>query len=200
MAVQQTGRTVEAIECDQTRANRCIPNLLRYADDPLQVRCNSEEIILFPDVKNSLAWVCKLLNTVGVSRGKTGIPSAGEMNVRGSTRRIAIMGLGGIGGYIGAKLAQANEEVTFIARGSDLAAMQPCHRFTGGAGCLFLGTESTKWGVNKHADESESSKVKIKVEDPKSCQGNASEGKNQERQATKRGKDCEGQISQGEDP
>jgi hypothetical protein len=61
-----------------------------------------------------------------------------------------------------------------------------------------LGTESTKWGVNKHGDESESSKVKIKVEDPKSCQGNASEGKNQESQATERGKDCEGQISQGE--
>ena len=38
--------------------------------------------------------------------------------------RIAIMGSGGIGGYIGAKLAQANEDVTFIARGSHLAAMQ----------------------------------------------------------------------------
>ena len=34
---------------------------------------------------------------------------------------------------------------------------------------LFLGTESTKWEVNKHGDESESSKGKIKVEDPKSC-------------------------------
>ena len=31
--------------------------------------------------------------------------------------RIAIMGSGGIGGYIGAKLAQASEDVTFIARG-----------------------------------------------------------------------------------
>ena len=38
--------------------------------------------------------------------------------------RIAIMGSGGIGGYIGAKLAQASEDVTFIARGSHLAAMQ----------------------------------------------------------------------------
>ena len=38
--------------------------------------------------------------------------------------RIAIMGSGGIGGYIGAKLAKANEDVTFIARGSHLAAMQ----------------------------------------------------------------------------
>jgi 2-dehydropantoate 2-reductase len=34
------------------------------------------------------------------------------------------MGSGGIGGYIGAKLAQASEDVTFIARGSHLAAMQ----------------------------------------------------------------------------
>ena len=38
--------------------------------------------------------------------------------------RIAIMGSGGIGGYIGAKLAQASEDVTFIARGKHLAAMQ----------------------------------------------------------------------------
>jgi 2-dehydropantoate 2-reductase len=38
--------------------------------------------------------------------------------------RIAIMGSGGIGGYVGAKLAQASEDVTFIARGSHLAAMQ----------------------------------------------------------------------------
>jgi 2-dehydropantoate 2-reductase len=38
--------------------------------------------------------------------------------------RIAIMGSGGIGGYIGAKLAQASEDVTFIARGTHLAAMK----------------------------------------------------------------------------
>ena len=38
--------------------------------------------------------------------------------------RIAMMGSGGIGGYLGARLAQAGEDVTFIARGSHLAAMQ----------------------------------------------------------------------------
>ena len=38
--------------------------------------------------------------------------------------RIAIMGSGGIGGYIGARLAQVSEDVTFIARGGHLAAMQ----------------------------------------------------------------------------
>ena len=32
--------------------------------------------------------------------------------------RIAVMGSGGIGGYLGARLAQAGEDVIFIARGS----------------------------------------------------------------------------------
>ena len=38
--------------------------------------------------------------------------------------RIAVMGSGGIGGYLGARLAQAGEDVIFIARGSHLEAMQ----------------------------------------------------------------------------
>lgn len=38
--------------------------------------------------------------------------------------QIAIMGAGGIGGYIGARLAAAGEEVAFIARGRHLKAMQ----------------------------------------------------------------------------
>jgi 2-dehydropantoate 2-reductase len=38
--------------------------------------------------------------------------------------RIAVMGSGGIGGYVGARLAQAGAIVTFIARGAHLAAMQ----------------------------------------------------------------------------
>jgi 2-dehydropantoate 2-reductase len=38
--------------------------------------------------------------------------------------RIIIMGTGGIGGYFGAKLARAGEDVTFLARGAHLAAMQ----------------------------------------------------------------------------
>lgn len=37
--------------------------------------------------------------------------------------RIAMMGAGGIGGYIGARLAQAGGDVSFIARGAHLAAM-----------------------------------------------------------------------------
>ncbi len=38
--------------------------------------------------------------------------------------RIAIFGTGGVGGYFGGRLAQAGEDVTFIARGQHLAAMQ----------------------------------------------------------------------------
>lgn len=38
--------------------------------------------------------------------------------------RIVVMGSGGTGGYFGAKLARAGDEVTFVARGAHLAALQ----------------------------------------------------------------------------
>jgi 2-dehydropantoate 2-reductase len=38
--------------------------------------------------------------------------------------RIAMMGSGGIGGYLGARLAQGGEDVVFIARGAHLEAMR----------------------------------------------------------------------------
>ena len=38
--------------------------------------------------------------------------------------RIAVYGTGGVGGYFGGRLAQAGEEVIFIARGEHLKAMQ----------------------------------------------------------------------------
>jgi len=38
--------------------------------------------------------------------------------------RIAVMGTGGVGGYFGAKLARAGNDVTFIARGAHLAAIR----------------------------------------------------------------------------
>lgn len=38
--------------------------------------------------------------------------------------RIAVMGSGGVGGYFGARLAQAGCDVTFIARGAHLAAIR----------------------------------------------------------------------------
>ena len=37
---------------------------------------------------------------------------------------IAVMGAGGVGGYFGARLAQAGHDVTFVARGRHLAAMR----------------------------------------------------------------------------
>ena len=38
--------------------------------------------------------------------------------------RIAVMGAGAVGGYFGAKLAAASNDVAFIARGRHLTAMQ----------------------------------------------------------------------------
>src|SRR5918995_6171456 len=38
--------------------------------------------------------------------------------------RIATIGAGGVGGYFGARLAAAGEDVTFIARGAHLTALQ----------------------------------------------------------------------------
>ncbi|MGE0651770.1 MAG: ketopantoate reductase family protein [Alphaproteobacteria bacterium] len=38
--------------------------------------------------------------------------------------KIAVVGAGGVGGYFGGMLARAGEDVTFIARGAHLAAMQ----------------------------------------------------------------------------
>jgi 2-dehydropantoate 2-reductase len=38
--------------------------------------------------------------------------------------RIVIVGAGGVGGFFGAKLARAGEDVTFLARGAHLAAIQ----------------------------------------------------------------------------
>ncbi len=38
--------------------------------------------------------------------------------------RITVMGPGGVGGYFGARLAAAGNDVTFVARGAHLAAMQ----------------------------------------------------------------------------
>src|SRR6187551_2988489 len=38
--------------------------------------------------------------------------------------RIAVMATGGVGGYFGAKLARAGNDVSFVARGRHLAAMR----------------------------------------------------------------------------
>ena len=38
--------------------------------------------------------------------------------------KISVFGTGGVGGYFGARLAAAGEDVTFIARGAHLAAIR----------------------------------------------------------------------------
>ena len=38
--------------------------------------------------------------------------------------RVAVMGTGAVGGYFGARLAAASNDVAFIARGPHLAAMR----------------------------------------------------------------------------
>ncbi len=38
--------------------------------------------------------------------------------------RVAVFGTGGVGGYFGGKLAQSGEDITFIARGKHLEAIQ----------------------------------------------------------------------------
>lgn len=38
--------------------------------------------------------------------------------------RVAVMGTGGVGGYFGGLLARAGHDVTFVARGAHLAAIQ----------------------------------------------------------------------------
>ena len=42
----------------------------------------------------------------------------------GDSMRIVVMGTGGTGGYFGARLARAGEDVTFVARGRHLAAIR----------------------------------------------------------------------------
>ena len=38
--------------------------------------------------------------------------------------KIAVMGTGGVGGYFGGLLARAGNDLTFVARGAHLKAMQ----------------------------------------------------------------------------
>src|SRR5690348_10889817 len=51
-------------------------------------------------------------------------PIATRAPRRDLNMRIAVVGAGAIGGYLGTKLAAAGEDVTFIARGANLAAIQ----------------------------------------------------------------------------
>jgi 2-dehydropantoate 2-reductase len=52
--------------------------------------------------------------------------------------RIAIMGAGGVGGYLGAKLAAGGQDVSFIARGAQLRALRESGLLVSGAQSLHL--------------------------------------------------------------
>ena len=60
--------------------------------------------------------------------------------------RIAIMGSGGIGGYYGGRLAQAGHDVTFIARGEHLHAIQS-------RGLELVGPDGSSLVVNAQATD-----------------------------------------------
>ncbi|MGD0490252.1 MAG: 2-dehydropantoate 2-reductase [Steroidobacteraceae bacterium] len=64
--------------------------------------------------------------------------------------KIAIIGVGAIGGYLGARLAHAGEDVTFIARGANLEAL----RTRGIRLVMGDGSEQTVPRVNATADYS----------------------------------------------
>lgn len=53
--------------------------------------------------------------------------------------KIAVMGAGGVGGYLGAKLAAAGQDVTFVARGAHLDAMRQSGLHVRGAETIDLG-------------------------------------------------------------
>jgi len=59
-----------------------------------------------------------------------------------SFMRIAIMGSGGVGGSVGARLQTAGEDVAFIARGAHLPALRrdgPVHRIAAATTALAAG-------------------------------------------------------------
>lgn len=51
-------------------------------------------------------------------------PAAETPAFHNATMRIAFIGVGGVGGYFGGRLAQAGQDITFIARGATLDALR----------------------------------------------------------------------------
>ena len=70
--------------------------------------------------------------------------------------RIAIMGSGGIGGYYGGRLAQAGHDVTFVARGEHLKAIQS-------RGLSLVGPGGDSVVSNAHATDDPSSVAPVDV-------------------------------------
>src|SRR5437879_5318489 len=53
-----------------------------------------------------------------------GSSAASSSRPEAESMKITVMGSGGVGGYFGARLAAAGNDVTFVARGAHLAAMR----------------------------------------------------------------------------
>ena len=70
---------------------------------------------------------------------------------KGALMKIAIVGVGAIGGYVGIRLALAGEDVTFIARGANLQAL----RSNGLRLQMSDGTEESLPRVNATSDYAE---------------------------------------------
>jgi 2-dehydropantoate 2-reductase len=61
------------------------------------------------------------MRATGIAAVQTGRLSSGKV---AAFMKIAIVGVGAIGGYVGTRLALAGEDVTFIARGANLEALR----------------------------------------------------------------------------
>src|SRR5262249_2330309 len=72
---------------------------------------------------------CEALTRLGLGRGPIPSPrrfalyTCPRTHVRTLAMKFAVVGAGSVGGYLGARLALAGEDVTFVARGANLAAI-----------------------------------------------------------------------------
>ena len=75
-------------------------------------------------------WVNSTLLICAIPTATSSAPCAriGKANNPGreTAMRIAVIGAGGVGGGFGVALAKAGADVTFVARGAHLAAMEKC--------------------------------------------------------------------------
>lgn len=79
-------------------------------------------VAVFPPLgeQKRVNWPQRARSKAARVRELTAIPAAG---VKELTMKFAVVGAGSVGGYLGARLALAGEDVTFVARGANLAAI-----------------------------------------------------------------------------
>ena len=112
-----TYKEIGGIEKGRTESTRYSPGFLRSR--PLS---NGTE-----NPRPSLTLSKSAVHGKSVSGHCSYTKSANDRNLAESdngTMRIVVFGTGGVGGYFGGRLAQAGEDVTFIARGEHLRAIK----------------------------------------------------------------------------